>query len=283
MKSKTDCTITLNYPTSESNRPRWGYDQPPHPQLCALIDRRRAQYAALLDECLRYKESYRQIALCAAGGSEPSLTTPWLPGLDSFLLYSLVARHRPATYLEVGSGSSTQFARRSIRDHGLSTQIFSVDPAPRAEIDALCDRVWRKPVEAVDLSIFEALRAGDILFVDNSHRSFMNSDVTVFFLDILPRLAPGVLVQIHDIFLPYDYPPHWAERFYNEQYLLAAYLLAGGERMAVIAPNAWISRDSSLHARALPVFDGLPGVSSGGGSFWFEVQSDLRAEPIRAQ
>ena len=64
------------------------------------------------------------------------------------------------------------------------------------------------------------------MFVDNSHRSFMKLDVTVFFTEILPRLQPGVLVGIHDIFLPDDYPAHWDVRYYSEQYLLWRVLLA---------------------------------------------------------
>ena len=77
----------------------------------------------------------------------------------------------------------------------------------------------RQPLEAVDASEFGALTAGDVVFFDGSHRVFQNSDVTVFFLEILPALPPGVLVQIHDIFWPVDYPPAWADRYYSEQYM----------------------------------------------------------------
>ena len=66
----------------------------------------------------------------------------------------------------------------------------------------------------------------------------MNSDVAVFFLDILPNLAPGVVVHIHDVFLPDDYPPQWIERYYSEQYLLACYLLAESTKFDVILPNS---------------------------------------------
>jgi hypothetical protein len=58
-----------------------------------------------------------------------------------------------------------------------------------------------------------------VLFIDSSHHSFTNSDVTAFYLDILPRLKSGVVIQIHDVFFPYDYPPEWSDGFYNEQYL----------------------------------------------------------------
>ncbi len=79
----------------------------------------------------------------------------------------------------------------------------------------------------MDLALFRELQAGDVLFIDSSHRCFMNSDVTVLFLEVLPNLPPGVLVQVHDIFIPYDYPREWVERYYAEQYLLSCYLLLG--------------------------------------------------------
>src|ERR1035438_7582905 len=136
---------------------------------------------------------------------EPCWVNKWLSGLDTFALYGFVATCNPAVYIEVGSGFSTKVVRRAIRDMGLATRLVSIAPSPRAEIDRLCDEVIRQPLEACDLSLFDRLGSGDIFFMDGSHRSFMNSDVTVFFLEILPRLQPGVLVHIHDIFLPLDY------------------------------------------------------------------------------
>jgi len=85
-----------------------------------------------------------------------------------------------------------------------------------------------------------------MLFIDGSHHCFMNSDATVIFLEILPRLKSNVIVQIHDIFLPYDYPPGWENRYYSEQYLLAAYLLAGTKIFNIILPMQYISKDEEL-------------------------------------
>ena len=65
----------------------------------------------------------------------------------------------------------------------------------------------------------------------------MNSDATVFFLEILPRLPGGVLVGIHDVFLPYDYPRDYADRYYSEQYLLAAHLIAGNPALEPVLPG----------------------------------------------
>jgi hypothetical protein len=145
-------------------------------------------------------------------------------------------------------------AARAIRDQQLRTRIISIDPQPRAEIDALCESVIRDPLEKVDLAVFDQLVPGDILFIDSSHRVFTNSDVTVLFLDVLPRLQPGVLVHMHDIFLPHDYPPEWRDRYYSEQYMLAATLLAHGPRFRVALPNAFIAQDPQLSAILSPLW-----------------------------
>ena len=132
---------------------------------------------------------------------------PFLPPYDAVALYGLLRRTRPQRYLEVGSGHSTRFARRAIRDEGLATTVTSIDPEPRARIDELCDLVIRRPVEALeDDGVFLELGPGDVLFIDGSHRTFTGSDVTVLLLEVVPRLAPGVLVQVHDVYLPRDYP-----------------------------------------------------------------------------
>jgi hypothetical protein len=118
---------------------------------------------------------------------------------------------------------------------------------------------------------WEGLGAGDLLFVDNSHRSFPNSDVTVFFAETLPALAPGVVWGLHDILLPWDYPEEWRGRFCNEQYLLLAYLLGGGGADEILLPAAWISATPALHGLLAPLWDdaGLfGGMSTHGGGFW---------------
>ena len=125
-------------------------------------------------------------------------------------------------------------------------RIVSVDPEPRASIDALCDDVVRAGLEYSDLSLFNQLEAGDILFFDGSHRTFTNSDVTVFFLEIIPRLKPGITVHIHDIFLPVDYPPEWSRRLYSEQYMLAAMLLCKSSPVKTILPNWYVCNDGTL-------------------------------------
>ncbi len=266
--------IFLDYPVDAL--PRYGYGKPAHPELARILSAKDADYAETLAQFLNLSASLFRIPLREPKGStEPSWVHDWLDGLDTFALYGFAATRQAKTYLEVGSGYSTKVVRRAIQDQGLKTRIISIDPHPRAEIDGLCDEVIRQPLEKCDLKIFDQLTSGDILFMDGSHRSFMNSDVTVFFLEILPRLRPGVLVHLHDIFLPLDYPPYWEYRFYphrywSEQYLLAASLLAGHGSYEVVLPNHYISLTAPL-ATALNSFWSdarLAGVPKGGSSFW---------------
>lgn len=168
------------------------------------------------------------------------------PPLDLASIYAFVRSRKPSRYLEVGSGSSTRFAARAVRDGRLSTRIVSVDPNPRIEVDQLCSELIRVPLEDADLAPFGALGPGDVVFFDCSHRSFTNSDVTVFFVEVLPTLPPGLLVGVHDIFLPDDYPPTWWERYYSEQYLLSAWLLANPDRIRPVLACRHVSRNPAL-------------------------------------
>ena len=191
-------------------------------------------------------------------------------------LYGLLAERRPSLLLEVGSGWSTRVARRAITDLDLPTRLVSIDPSPRAEVDRICDEVVRDRVESCADRLAARLAPGDILFIDSSHRVLMGNDVTVLFLEVLPRLAPGVLVHVHDVFLPWDYPAEWIDRVYAEQYLLAMLLLAGGDRVRVVLPNAAVAADPELAAVLAPLWarPELAGVPTHGSSFWFELVSD---------
>ncbi|MGH9603688.1 MAG: class I SAM-dependent methyltransferase [Terriglobales bacterium] len=264
--------IFLDYPFQP--KPRYGYGQPPHPGLYALFSQGKEAYRDILRSFLTLEPGLLRIPPRAPKEStEPCWINNWLEGMDTLALYSFVAMRKPAQYVEVGSGYSTRVARRAIRDHAPGTRLTSIDPRPRAQIDSICDRVIRQPLEELDLALLDELRQGDILFVDGSHRSFMNSDVTVFFLDILPRLRPGVLVHIHDIDLPYDYAPEHAEWYYSEQYLLAASLLAGHRGYRIVLPNAFISKELDV-MQVLAAFWSRPelaGVPPRGVSFWMEA------------
>jgi hypothetical protein len=264
--------------------PRYGYGKPPHPQLFDILDAQRNEYAARLTRFCSLSEYLMKIPDEAAPDAWEPCWGPqrYFSSLDGVALYGMLCEFQPERYVETGSGYSTKFARRAIEDHSLSTRITSIDPAPRAAVDALCDTVLRQPLEQVDVTIFDHLQAGDFLFVDGSHRVFQNSDVAVIFMDVLPRLQPGVIVHFHDIFLPYDYLPEWKDRFYSEQYLLGSYLLAAKPK--VLLPNAFIIRDEALTGVCRPLIEEVSGIQRpsdpdsspygiSGGSFWLEIAS----------
>lgn len=263
--------IALDYAPTARNEPRWM----PHPGLERIIAERQEDYAATLRTIHQYREQFSAIPVDATDESEPAWLNGWQPGLDSGAIYSFLRSRSPDLYLEIGSGTSTKFARRAIRDGQLPTRIVSIDPSPRAEIDRLCDQVIRSPLEEADLAIVDELRAGDVLFFDGSHRTFMNSDATVFFLELLPRLPSGVVVGIHDTYLPFDYPQWVAERYYSEQYLLAAYLLAGTQRFDTILPAWYVWRTERFHPVIESLWDHDPAltrVERHGAAYWVETR-----------
>jgi len=266
-------TLHLEYPVDM--KPRYGHGQPPHQKLYQIINAQRESYKAILQFALSLKGKLVTIPEQANNKDpkSPGWNNGFLPGLDIVMIYTLMAKYKPSTYVEIGSGNSTKVVYKAKRDQNLSTKIISIDPAPRAEIDALADVVVRQPFESTDLSLFSQLKAGDIVFVDNSHRMFPNSDATVFFLDVLPSLPTGVIVHVHDIYLPYDYPQFMCDRFYSEQYGLAAFLLANPDRYQTIMPNYFVSEDAGLKQILEPLWNdaSMPKVEKHGGSFWLEI------------
>lgn len=266
--------IPVDYPPSRAFAPRYGYS---HGKIEALAQ----WFAEHDDEYVNFLEYMRTLPIAhipiALTPGAP-LSAAWIGGpicaFDALSLYAMVRKHRPNTYIEIGSGMTTCFARQAVRDAGLPTRIVSIDPEPRGDVDAICDEVIRDGLETCDLSAFDRLEAGDILFFDGSHRAFMNSDVTVFFIDVLPRIKPGVIIHIHDVNLPWDYPDSFRNWYWNEQYMLAVYLMMGREKLVPLFPTTWVTQGMSLGDDKLPDFVDLGSAEAnlswkGGGSMWF--------------
>ncbi len=253
-------------------QPRYGHGQPPHELLYNIINENREHYATFLKTALNYSPVFQAISKEEAG-TAPHWLNGYLPGLDIVMLYTLLAHFRPQRYVEIGSGNSTKVAFKAKSEQNLATEIISIDPMPRAEIGQLTDRIIRQPFENTDFSFLFDLQENDILFVDNSHRMLPNSDATVFFLEVVPKLKPGVIVHVHDVYLPYDYPQFMCDRFYSEQYGLAIMLLSNSTRYQTIMPNYFVSEDAELAGILKPLWDhpNLGGVEQHGGSFWFKI------------
>ena len=267
--------LPIDYPPSTITEPRWGYTRPEHAGLQALFARFESDYVEILS---RLREVAPQLGTLQQlqRPEEFSPEVIWndgeMNGLDLALLYLLLRDYRPARYVEIGSGNSTLLALKAIADFGLETELIAIDPAPRRPLGGLPVKTIHQPLEAlVSLALFQDLRPGDIVFFDGTHRAFMSSDVTVFMLDVLPMLAPGVLVHFHDVALPYDYDRYFMLRYWNEQYMLATYLLAAPEKIKVIFPTQYVCRHASM-SKLLdpPLIDGInPRYSRQGWSFWF--------------
>lgn len=265
-------SLFLEYKTEF--KPRYTPDKP-HGELYKIINSEREAYKSLLHEVLQYKADYHNIRDCKhTEGYEPCWNNEYLPGLDIIIIYALTCLKKPKRVVEIGSGNSTKVFNAARKNHDLEIEITSIDPYPRADIDAISDIVKRERFENVKAQDFDALSENDFVFVDNSHRILPNSDAMVFFMEVLPKLKKGVIVQIHDIYLPYDYPQFMCDRFYSEQYGLAFYLLANPDRYKVISPNFFISEDNELKKIIEPVWNhpNLENVERHGGSFWFQVQ-----------
>ncbi len=195
-----------------------------YPALRPLFDAAEASMADVIGGIGEYAEDLRGIA---AGRGPARFDQSWFPRLDAAAAYAIVRRGRPRRIVEIGSGHSTRFLAQAIADEGLGTELICIDPAPRASLASLTVRHVPALLADTDPAIFAALRSGDILFIDSSHIAMPGTDVDRLFLDVLPRLAGGVLVHVHDVTLPAAYPPEWAWRGYNEQLLVGA-LLQGG-------------------------------------------------------
>ncbi len=205
-------------------------------------------------------------------------------GTDVLVAYCMVRHFQPRRIIEVGSGFSSLVLGQAAAKNKNSS-LICIDPFPGAllrngSIPAL-DSLMETKVQDLDVVFFSQLGPGDILFIDSSHTVKIGGDVNYLFLEVLPRLNPGVIVHVHDIFLPFDYRRHWVLnefRFWTEQYLLQAFLTFNSE-FEVLLANYYLSRYHKEHLRA--AFPDLPGWI--GGSFWMRRQPIAGLRPSQTE
>ncbi|WP_112662798.1 class I SAM-dependent methyltransferase [Microvirga flavescens] len=196
-----------------------------YPALRPLFETALPRFHDLLEAIESHAVDLERIA---SGQTPARFDQDWFPRLDAAAAYALVRRVKPRRIVEIGSGHSTRFMAQAVADGALPTEITCIDPAPRATLSRLNVKHLPHLLRDADAAIFATLQAGDILFIDSSHIAMPGTDVDRLFLDVLPRLASGVLVHVHDITLPDAYPPAWEWRAYNEQLLVGALLQGGG-------------------------------------------------------
>ena len=193
----------------------------------------------------------------------------WTAG-DALIHYGMLRDVRPKRVVEVGCGwSSLLLAKALARNEaeGASrTVVDQVEPYARKDLLRALPDHWKLHetiLQRAPLELFESLGEGDVCFYDGSHVARAGSDVNWFFFEILPRLAPGVIVHLHDVFWPNDYPEEWIfERgqTWNEQYVLQAFLMYNREFEPIIANAAvFLGRPGEMEE----LFSSLPVIRSG--------------------
>ena len=206
----------------------------PYASVEALFERHRADFETRLRGFADWREDL--LAIGSDPAPQPRWAQDWFPRLDGAMAYDMVRRQCSARIVEVGSGHSTRFLLRALRDaerdgKSCDSSVTAIDPAPRANLEEAGGgrlRLIRRTLQEAGLEPFAALGPGDMLLIDSSHILMPGSDVDLLFGHVLPALPAGVLVHIHDVFLPDDYPLSWAWRGYNEQLALLPLLTGGG-------------------------------------------------------
>lgn len=252
---------------------------PPHQQINDILER-TCLPTCWLNLLSDYEQDYQTIA-AGRGPHNPDFLNMATPPLDCMAIHTIVSSCRPARWLEIGSGHSTRVAVNAAEMMGHVMEFEIVDPIAKACWDNRCHiKVQRMRVDQLpNLDSFANLQAGDILYVDGSHISNARSDVAILFLEILPMLHSGVWVQIHDICLPYDYPPNWGgrETTFTEQYMLALLLMLDrerypSERFRIELPMYWCSGRAEYADEIANLSRLWPGADAVGGSFWMRVR-----------
>ncbi|MBM3557783.1 MAG: class I SAM-dependent methyltransferase [Alphaproteobacteria bacterium] len=196
-----------------------------YPAVLARLRESEAEFASWLDRIEALREDLSRLG--AEPPPAPRWTQDWFPRLDAAIAYALIRTLQPKRIVEIGSGHSTRFLARAIRDGVLATHLTAIDPAPRATIDGSGIEIIRKTLQEAGEGSCAGLVSGDVLFIDSSHILMPGTDVDIALNRLLPALAAGVLVHFHDIFLPDAYPAEWAWRGYNEQNAVAPLLMSG--------------------------------------------------------
>lgn len=171
---------------------------------------------------------------------------------DADVLYSILRETKPRKIIEIGSGYSTLLISQAIRSNRLELanyqcEFLAIEPNPPPYLvppPIEVTRIEHRPVQQMALEEFRLLRENDVLFIDSSHTVKIGSDVLYEILSILPSLCSGVMVHLHDIFTPFEYPKRWTKNerfFWNEQYMLEAFL-AFNDEFEVILPLHAISQ-----------------------------------------
>jgi hypothetical protein len=234
------------------------------------IDYREGDQLALLEKLATH---YPKLPFGDAPGSRTryGYVNPAYSYGDGITLFCVIHHLQPRRIIEVGSGHSSCVMLDTVEDLPGGTQITFVEPYAdllrgllRRE-DLERHTLHEQNLQECPLSMFEALEAGDILFIDSSHVSKLGSDVHYLMFEVLPALRPGVWVHIHDIFHPFEYPIQWYDegRAWNEAYVVRAFLQYNKAWQIEHFSSFMIARHEEWYRKHMPLVLRLHG-----GNIW---------------
>jgi predicted O-methyltransferase YrrM len=219
---------------------------PPVPRPTPGIDWRGEEQVALLRDHLGSQEPIDLPAQPTGDPRDYHTANEMFSRLDAWMLQGMLRHFRPRRMVEVGCGWSSLLTARVNREYlGGELHFTCIEPYPpdflTSGIDGISELVVA-PVQEAPLDKFLSLADRDVLFIDSSHTVKTGGDVPYLFEEVLPRLAPGVVIHVHDIALPLDYPEEWvlAGRAWNEQYLVRAFL-AFNSAFRILLGVSWLN------------------------------------------
>ncbi|MDP3518433.1 MAG: class I SAM-dependent methyltransferase [Pseudohongiella sp.] len=249
------------------------------PTLIPGLDLLESEQLALLNEFVAF---YKDMPFKAhkQEGLRYHFENPSYAYSDAIMLHCMIRHLKPKRLIEVGSGYSscvTLDTNELFFDGAIHTTF--IEPYPDLFMSLIKDSDKRAVtiiptrLQDVDLSVFDALQANDILFIDSTHVSKIHSDVNYIVFEILPRLAPGVYVHFHDIFFPFEYPREWVYegRAWNEAYLLRAFLQYNSQFSMVLMNTYMAYFHGDFFQEHMPLC-----LRNAGGSIWIRKH----AEPV---
>jgi hypothetical protein len=207
-------------------------------------------------------------------------------GADALVHYGLLRHLKPRRVVEIGAGWSSLLMAEALghnQEEGSEPAVVDqIEPFPRRELLRALPAHWtlhENILQRADLELFDSLQPGDVCFYDGSHVARAGSDVVWFFFEVLPRLKPGVLVHVHDIFWPADYPDDWIfnrGQTWNEQYVLQAFLMYNSAFEPLICnPVLCRHRGEALEE----LFRETSETQHSGTSIWLKTTGALDGEP----
>jgi len=198
---------------------------------------------------------------------------PSFTAADAITLYGMIREVRPKRIIEVGAGfSSSLMMDTNDRIFGGGIELTFIDPYPDALLELLDEkdryrgRIRTEALQDAPAELFRALDENDILFLDSSHVSKTGSDVNDYLFRILPSLNPGVVIHLHDIFYPFEYPSQWIQerrRSWNEAYVLRSFLMYNTAFELVFFNNYFYRKHREITREILPRC-----LENEGGSIW---------------